>query len=313
VVTSHVTPHSIGIRDESARRSLYLMGAMTRNEVQSYVRSLCVDAEVARLPEILISWRSASARFNEIVAADPYQAPATGPILDLDDDLAALSNDALFQSTFSQLPTSFAMVEVDKLIAPQRSLHLEFVEQLKAELSTGVTPRDLVAACMSIPTQPGPLSAIQSAPNMAVYSSENRNLRFLGGFMKPLDATDVAVAHTGGVPAAAVVLLVGYGSPCVNVIQFEDRMVLNNGFHRAYAIRALGHKRIPVVVQHAENVDLEFPQSVAGLPREYLLKHRRPVVMRDFFDDQLVTTLSEKVRRKTVTLQWGNGEMEVPV
>ena len=102
--------------------------------------------------------------------------------------------------------------------------------------------------------------------------------------MKPLDPADIAVAHTGGVPAAAVVLLVGYGSPCINVMQFEDRMVLNNGFHRAYVLRALGHKRIPVAVQHVENADLEFPQVVAGLPREYLLKHRRPVVMKDFFD-----------------------------
>lgn len=297
----------------SSRSSIYLVGAMTRNEVQGYVRSLCTDAELQRLPQILAAWQTAAARFNEIVASETYQPSAIGPILDLDEDLALLANDGLFQSTFSQLPTSFAMVEVDNLIAPQRSLHVEFVDQLKAELATALTPPDLLAACLSASAQPGPVSAIQNAPNQAMYSSENRNLRFLGGFMKPLDPTDIAVAHTGGVPAAAVVLLVGYGSPCINVMQFEDRMVLNNGFHRAYALRALGHKRIPVVVQHVENADLEFPQAVAGLPREYLLKHRRPVVMKDFFDDQLVTTLDEKLRRKTVTVQWGNGEMEVPV
>jgi hypothetical protein len=47
--------------------------------------------------------------------------------------------------------------------------------------------------------------------------------------------------------------------------------VLNNGFHRVYALRAMAITDTPVVIQHVGNPQLEFPPQVAGLPKEYLL------------------------------------------
>ena len=117
---------------------------------------------------------------------------------------------------------------------------------------------------------------------------------------------------SGGLPAAAVIAFVGYGGAPVNVIKAGNRIVLNNGFHRVYALREMGIRQIPVVVQHAHNVQLEFPSVVAGLPREYLLGVPRPVLLKDFFEPEFAITLKVRDRIKMVTLSIALGQHEVP-
>ena len=46
--------------------------------------------------------------------------------------------------------------------------------------------------------------------------------------------------HAAGVVAGVVGLVIGYSSNYLNVVAAERRPVLNNGYHRAYALRALG-------------------------------------------------------------------------
>ena len=40
----------------------------------------------------------------------------------------------------------------------------------------------------------------------------------------------------------------------------------------------------------------ELPPSVAGFPKEYLIGNPRPVLMKDFFDEELVRTIHRKPR-----------------
>jgi hypothetical protein len=98
----------------------------------------------------------------------------------------------------------------------------------------------------------------------------------------------------------------------VNVLTSNSRVVLNNGFHRVYALRSLGILKIPVLVQHADNFQLEFPPTVSGLSREYLLGHPRPVLMKDFFVKEFATTIRVRNRMRTVTVQSTVGQHDVP-
>jgi hypothetical protein len=111
---------------------------------------------------------------------------------------------------------------------------------------------------------------------------------------------------------AAVIAFVGYGGSPINVIAANGRLVLNNGFHRVYALRSLGVTHIPVVIQQATNVRLEFPPAVAGLPREYLLGTPRPVLMKDFFHDDFCISLRVRDRLKVVTVGINLGQHEIP-
>jgi hypothetical protein len=130
--------------------------------------------------------------------------------------------------------------------------------------------------------------------------------------VKKLSADDMQYAVGGGLPAAAIISFVGYGGAPVNVLQAGGKVVLNNGFHRVYALRSLGVGEIPVVVQQVRNIQLEFPPTVAGLPREYLLGAPRPVLLKDFFDPDFAITLKVRERVKMVTVGIGLSQHEVP-
>jgi hypothetical protein len=69
---------------------------------------------------------------------------------------------------------------------------------------------------------------------------------------------------------------------------------------------------MPVVVQHAANPDIEFPDTMLGLSRAYLLQNPRPVLVKDFFDDDLTVELRLKPRVKTLRIGWANEDSIVP-
>jgi hypothetical protein len=189
---------------------------------------------------------------------------------------------------------------------------LDYVEVLKARYSGKTATADLVEICLSPVREMPAIQHLEIGNNVHVFSSRNLDVRFLGAFLKNLTSDDLRFAELGGIPAAAVIAFIGYGGAPVNVLKYQDRAVLNNGFHRVYALRALGVEKIPVVVQHARNPQLEFPQQVGGLPREYLLGSPRPVLMKDFFLDDFCISLKAKDRIKVVTLQAAVSHHDVP-
>src|SRR6266849_9798670 len=153
---------------------------------------------------------------------------------------------------------------------------------------------------------------LEVANNTHMFSSPNTDLRFLGAFFKKLRPEDLQFAELGGIPAAAIITFIGYGGAPVNVFRWENRLVLNNGFHRLFALRSLGVTSVPVVVQHVQNIQLEFPSIVGGLPREYLLGVARPVLMKDFFEDGFCVTLNAKRRVRGISVQAAVGQFDVP-
>jgi len=157
-----------------------------------------------------------------------------------------------------------------------------------------------------------PIQHLEVGPNTHVFSSPNSDLRFLGSFVKDLAPEDMKFAIGGGLPAAAIITFVGYGSAPINAFKVGNRIVLNNGFHRAYALRSLGVTEIPVLIQDIRNVQLEFPPAIAGLPREYLLQAPRPALVKDFFELDYAITLRVQERIRLVTVGVNSGQHDVP-
>jgi hypothetical protein len=208
------------------------------------------------------------------------------------------------------VPSTIRVVEIDKLIAPQREVNLDYVESLRAQIP-GNTITELMEFCLG-PRAAPELKMLQTAQNQITFSSRSLDLRFLGGFPKTLTTDDIKVAHLGGQPAEAIVLLVGYGAGPINAWRAGARVVLNNGFHRIVALRLAGIKSIPMVLQEVANADIEFPEHILGLSKGYLLQQPRPVLIEDFFDEALVTDVRLKPRRKVVKVGWGVEDSVVP-
>lgn len=293
----------------------YLYAFATQGEVINHVRTQAVVEESHRLSEILLGWELLQPRVTALMEKEIGRANihSLQPIPEEYRALLdALTGDMLFQKSFLHVPTGFALVNIDDLVAPQRTVNLDYVDRLVKRFPPAPTFADLFDICLSSKRHIDPIQHLEVGPNAHVFSSPNSDIRFLGAFVKELSSEDLSYAELGGLPAAAIIAFVGYGAAPVNVLHAGGRVILNNGFHRVFALRSMGVKQIPVVVQQIRNPQLEFPPHVSGLSREYLLSHPRPVLMRDFFEPDFAITLKVRERLKTVNINVATNQYEVP-
>jgi hypothetical protein len=296
-------------------RYRYLMGAMQQAELTQTVRLLGLASEVDRLDNVVKAWQVASARMTALAKSEPGEpdkmqiASVPAP---LGERLREIAEDPLFRATFSALPSTFGVVEIDRLVAPQREVNLDYVDDLQAKLP-GKTVADLLDFCIGAQTGPPEWKKLQTAANQIVFTSKSLDLRFLGGFQKPLGVDDIAACHVGGQPVAVVPLVVGYGGAAISVVKVGPRLVLFNGFHRVVAMRTAGVTHIPAVIQEVAQPKIQFPASFLNLSREYLLGEPRPVIVKDFFDDELTIELRLTPRRKMVKVTWSVEETIIPI
>lgn len=292
----------------------YLLGAMPQLQITMTVRSAATLEEVARLPEIVNAWRRASERMQKLLSDD--SGAADHAVVEKVPDevksrLQKIEEDPLFQASFSDAPTTISLVEIENMVAPQREVNLDYVATLRERLTTGDIAK-LVEFCLETRAEAPPIKALQTAANQMTFTSPSLDLRFLGGFPKQIDEADIRVAHGGGQPVAAVTLFIGFGAAPVNAWLVGRRLVLANGFHRVVALWTEGITRVPMVIRHVANPEIEFPEQYLGLPRSYLLQHKRPVLIRDFFDNELTQEIRLKPRIKTLQVAWGDQQGVVP-
>lgn len=310
------TPASIPVRvGTHFVRQEYLFAFATQAEVLHYLRTQTVNEELLRLQDVMQSWLEVQPRVADLSRLEAGIAD-TMRVSEIPGEYQAkverFATDNLFRKSFSQLPVRFALVEIDKLIAPQRTVNLDYVAKLVEKFSGDPSLDDLLDFCVSPKREMEAIQHLEVGPNAHVFSSPNSDIRFLGAFLKQLTNEDLEHAVGGGLPAAAVISFVGYGAAPVNVFRWQNRVVLNNGFHRVYALRSLGVREIPVVVQCVSNPQLEFPPQVVGLPKEYLLGTVRPVIMKDFFEPGFTTTVKVRDRLKMVSIQIGGNQHDIP-
>ncbi len=178
-------------------RYRYLMGAMPQLQLTTTIRVACIPEDASRLPDIVEAWRGASARMLELAAHEAGaadQAVISEPPAGVQTRLGDIGADPLFRSSFSDLPISFKVVELDTIVAPQREVNLDYVDSLRKRIP-GKTVAKLVEFCVGPRTEPPDLKVLQTAQNQMTYSSRSLDLRFLGGYPKPIGEDDIRVAH----------------------------------------------------------------------------------------------------------------------
>ena len=303
---------SVDASDQSFRRLLYMYGAVTQIELNNLLENTSIDTE-ERKNQIKADWIKAAEVFQNLVnteggipdtiSAKPLPSEAT-------DVITTLRQSPAFIKTFANFPVTFEEVEIDKVVAGQRTVHLDFVEKIKSNYTH--SPENLLNFCLHTGQDKTPLNVGRTAGNAFTFSSDNPSLRFLGGYEQPYDPEFMETHHPGGQPVHAVTLLVGYGISTMNVYRVGKRIILNNGFHRMYTLRDLGVKHVPVVVQRVTHPDLELPERIADLPREYLTNAVRPGLMKDFFEEHLTCEVRQRNFLKSLQIAWAVNENLVP-
>jgi hypothetical protein len=104
--------------------------------------------------------------------------------------------------------------------------------------------------CQRLEATSPPLDILSDDGERFLFTSESTNLRF---HEARLFRPEQLPGYTARGPVASILgLVVGCGGNFMNVISSADRLLLNNGYHRAPALRALGVTHVPCVIQRGD-------------------------------------------------------------
>jgi hypothetical protein len=164
---------------------------------------------------------------------------------------------------------------------------VERVENVKVD--------DLAAiAAITLPTSPAEPPRIQFDPTKQAYMaiSQNTNLRIAG------TANGPAPDGSGAVMLGFAVMV---SRSFLQVVRFQDRFRLRDGYHRAYGFLSRGITHVPAFTREMQTIEDVLP------PGMYLPQHSylgdRPPYLPDYLDDQVACTVRLPASQKMVLIQ----------
>lgn len=286
---------------------LWLLGQPSLEEYLSFVRDKAVGgADLA--PALLADeWRRANDLYYDLEASEAGVAD-TAQCLPLPSEMEALATqlraDPYYRETFDTLPTEIRMVELDKLIVSQKHIAKRFTDARADALGPAPDAEKLFRFCQPLERTNPPVTIRRLASNRYLFSSPSTDLR--AHEPKLLNADQTARIDSFGPIAGALGLLVGFGSNFLTAIRSDNRLVLHNGYHRAYTLRALGITHAPCIVETVTRTDelsIAASETVSDRP-EFYFRAKRPPLLRDFFDPRLVRTFDARPMETTVEIEF---------
>ncbi len=292
---------------------LHLLGRPTLRRFLRWVHGHAVNPpgdgvladewEAAR--QLVLELERTEAGFADRAATVPL-----GP--EYEPQLLALLGDPLIRHGFNTVPTDIALVEMDHLVVYQQHIDVTYARQVATRLGPAPSREDIFRLCLPYdhPRPPGKWSRVRK--NTYTFVSPSNDLRCLG--VLPLEPQQLTHIPPPGTLLGVVGVAVGFGSNFLNAFRVEGRIILNNGSHRAYALRQLGVTHVPCIVQHVPTraaLEIVAPGEVAGAPDAFL-RHPRPPLLKDYFTPGLFSVRPVHPRHHQVTIRFEVEETFLP-
>jgi hypothetical protein len=269
---------------------IWLLGQPPLSRFLEFVEDAVVDGENADRAALTEEWRSANDYYQQLEKTEAGIANQAQR-RELDRSLATLvaqvKAHSWYRNTFSILPTAFGMVELDRLIVGQKHVMRDFVDALQARIGPAPDPAALFRFCLPLEAPAAPVEIRRVGSRRYVFRCGSTDLRFHEPTL--LCAEQAPGYESFGMIAGIVGLVVGFGGNFLNVIRVGNRLLLNNGYHRACALRALGITHAPCAIQTATRTDevgLVSRPDVAEDP-EFYFESARPPLLKDYFDPKI--------------------------
>lgn len=269
---------------------LWLLGQPSLEDYLDFLRTRTTQ-QPADLAKAAAAWRQARDRFAALGeaqagAADHHVPEPLDPALVPKAD--GLKRDPYFAGAFDTFPTEVAMVEVDRLVVHQRHIAATYAERRAAGLAAASPDAAaLFDFCLPVEREQPPVRIERLREGRYLFSSLSTDLR---AHHPTLLTAEQAAGFSNTGPIAGVIgLVVGYGSNYLSAIRFQGRLLLHNGYHRAYSLHAAGIRRAPCVIQTVTRMD-ELEAAASGRVLENIAHYftvPRPPMLRDYFDPQL--------------------------
>jgi hypothetical protein len=307
-------PVTTAVQEDKTGEHLYLTGRPTLKQFLRFVKNHAVNPpDEGTLTD---EWHAANevARTLEKEEAGAADNP---PITKLDINkyeplLTEFLKDPLVRNSFNTVPTEVAFVELDRLVVYQHHIDLAYAGLLERELGTQPSEEQIFRTSLLHDHPRPPMKWSRTHWNSYVFMSPSNDVRFLGT-MK-LQPENIKDYPPPGDLAGVVGLAFGFGSNFLNAVYTENRLILNNGSHRAYALRKIGVTHVPCIIQHVssrEKLDVVAASDIVD-NFDYFLKSPRPSMLRDYFDPKLHKVMATHRRLRQITVKFEVDEMSVP-
>lgn len=269
---------------------IWLLGQPPLSRFLEFVKDAVVDGENADRAALTEEWRAANDYYQELEKSEAGIANQAER-RELDPSLATLVAQVKahpwYRNTFNTLPTAFGMVELDRLIVGQKHVMRNFVDAMRTRIGPAPDPATLFRYCLPLDTPAAPVQIRRVGSRRYVFRCDSTDFRFHEPAL--LRADQAPGYESFGMVAGIVGLVVGFGANFLNVIRVGNRLLLNNGYHRACALRALGITHVPCIIQTATRTDevgLVSRQDVAEDP-EFYFESARPPLLKDYYDPKI--------------------------
>jgi hypothetical protein len=292
-----------------------LAGVPTLADFVDFVRRRTVGGEQADERTLIERWRRGAQRFRALESAEAGLVERTG-VEELPASARAVVDRVIaepgFGHAFGALPVAFGWVELDALAIYQHHVALDHVRQLSAALGARPTFRQVLELCLPVEPRLPATTLTRVGSGRFVLQSDSDDVRYLGAHLVPTGRLEGVPAH--GAVAHAIGVLLGIGSGYVNVVRHGQRMILNNGYHRAYALRARGVTRVPCLIQGIGHPDELAFAGGSELVGDYglLFDAPRPPLFKDLFDPELAQVFAAPATRRQIQVTIDVQSLRVP-
>jgi hypothetical protein len=281
-----------GRESQAARYSelVWLLGQPQLSDYLEFVARKVVDGHGLDPLALAAEWREANDLYYELEIAEAGIAdtieclpidPALEPLAD------AVRANCWFRESFDNLPSHILKVELDKLVVSQTHVEQSFTDSLGRGLGDHLDEAKLFQFCLPLERPMPPIRIQRLSGDRYVFTSPSTDFRaHHPRLFRPEELTGM---ESIGPVAAMVGIMVGFGSNFMSAIRSDSRLVLQNGYHRAYTLRSLGFTHAYCVVEDVTRKDelrLTADADVAGDPAFYFAA-KRPPILRDFFNARL--------------------------
>jgi hypothetical protein len=300
-------------RSTNARRSgrqddlVCLVGSTRLQDFIDFVHERSLGAKAPDDGELADKWRQAERAYQglQTLEAGEADAAAVTPLpKSMQGHVRKLVLDPGFGRSFQAVPVSFGMVELDRLVVTQRYVELS-AQWTRQALSKLAKPAGAALAklCLPLTDPPMPLEVMHDDGEKFVFRSSNHDVRVLGHRILPGSA--IQGLDLPGHAKAVLCVALGFGVNALSAVRYGKRLLLHNGYHRAYLLRAMGVTHVPCIIQvceHWEDVQLAGAEEAFQNPHPYFEKPRPPL-LKDFFDRRLTHRVAARPMGRVISLE----------
>jgi hypothetical protein len=304
-----------GLPEAATDDLVYLIGRPPITEFMGFVQAQTVGGSKADLGALAEEWRRANDHIRELERTEAGWAdnPAVGAIQsDLQPLWQRILGTPLFRKAYAVLPTGVGLVELDRLVVYQKHINLQFVRRVQDLLGPHPSIEAVFNACFPFGEPNPPFQTRRVAPgNAFVFVSPSNDLRFLDCTL--LESAQIDGYEAMGPVAGVIGLVVGFSPNCFSALRAEGRLILQNGSHRAFALRERGIAHAPCLIQQVSRRDelLAVAHAEVSTNPDLFLRAPRPPVLKDYFDPKLRKVVAVPKRNRQVKISFAVETIDV--